>query len=110
MFDGLRKSVIKAQNTLNNLRKHPLKAGVPLILLIVLFIGKEFLSGVVKKKGELWATQHFGSLVLSQTKYTTYRVAFLNRSSVLKDLEIKDTVDALQTQVHRDFAPIWGID
>ena len=38
------------------------------------------------------------------------KIAVLNASTVLKDAEIRKAVPALQSQVHRDFAPAWGVD
>lgn len=38
------------------------------------------------------------------------KVSVVNQSSVLTDSQIQNVVPALQTQVTRDFAPIWGID
>jgi hypothetical protein len=38
------------------------------------------------------------------------RVAVINSSTVLSDAQIQAAIAALQTQVHRDFAPAWGID
>lgn len=38
------------------------------------------------------------------------KVAVINASSVLTDAEAQAAVPALQTQVHRDFYPAWGID
>ncbi len=38
------------------------------------------------------------------------QVAVINSSSVLTDAQVQAAVPALQTQVHRDFAPVWGID
>ncbi len=38
------------------------------------------------------------------------KVAVINASTVLKDGQISDALPAFQTQVHRDFAPAWGID
>lgn len=38
------------------------------------------------------------------------KVSIINESTVLKDAELKPVVDALQIQVTRDFAPIWGVD
>jgi hypothetical protein len=37
-------------------------------------------------------------------------ISVINASSVLSDADIQKVVPALQTQVHRDFAPAWGID
>jgi len=34
----------------------------------------------------------------------------MNRSTVVKDADVKPAVAALQKQVHNDFAPIWGVD
>ena len=39
-----------------------------------------------------------------------YRVAVMNKSSAIDDSEAKKVVEAIQRQVHRDFAPAWGID
>lgn len=38
------------------------------------------------------------------------KVVVINESTVLKDDQVKSVLPALQTQVHRDFAPVWGID
>jgi hypothetical protein len=37
-------------------------------------------------------------------------VAVINASSVLTDAQVSAVVPGLQTQVHRDFCPAWGID
>ena len=50
------------------------------------------------------------SLLASQIKSVSYRVAVLNHSATVTDDEVRTAVAALQTQVHRDFAPAWGID
>jgi hypothetical protein len=38
------------------------------------------------------------------------QVAVINGSTVLSDDQVAAAVPALQTQVHRDFAPAWGVD
>jgi hypothetical protein len=38
------------------------------------------------------------------------KVAVINATSVLTNAEVEQAMPALQTQVHRDFAPAWGID
>ena len=38
------------------------------------------------------------------------QISFMNRSTVLTDDQVQAALPALQTQVHRDFAPIWGTD
>lgn len=38
------------------------------------------------------------------------RVSIINASTVLTDAEIGGAIPALQMQVNRDFAPVWGID
>ncbi|MFB7907691.1 hypothetical protein ACFC1T_14765 [Kitasatospora sp. NPDC056076] len=38
------------------------------------------------------------------------KIEVTNESTVLTDHEVSAVVPALQTQVHRDFAPVWGID
>ena len=37
-------------------------------------------------------------------------VAVINASTVLSDQAVKDALPSLQIQVHRDFAPVWGVD
>jgi hypothetical protein len=37
-------------------------------------------------------------------------IAVLNRSTVLTDAQVEPVVTALQVQVHRDWAPVWGTD
>jgi hypothetical protein len=41
---------------------------------------------------------------------TKKQISIINKCSVLTDEEIEPVVPALQTQVSRDFAPIWGVD
>lgn len=38
------------------------------------------------------------------------QVAVINASTILTDQQVQAVAPALQTQVHRDFAPVWGID
>ncbi|MDE1830210.1 MAG: hypothetical protein KGI25_07790 [Thaumarchaeota archaeon] len=38
------------------------------------------------------------------------KISVINQCSVLTDAQVKPVVDAMQVQVHRDFAPEWGID
>ena len=38
------------------------------------------------------------------------KVAVMNDSTVLSDTEVTAVLPALQKQVHRDFAPVWGVD
>jgi len=38
------------------------------------------------------------------------RIQIINDSTHLKDDEIAAVLPAVQTQIHRDFAPVWGID
>ncbi len=38
------------------------------------------------------------------------KVAVINASNAVSDADVQGAVGALQTQVHRDFAPVWGID
>jgi hypothetical protein len=38
------------------------------------------------------------------------KVALINSSTVVSDGEVQEAMAALQTQVHRDFGPTWGID
>lgn len=38
------------------------------------------------------------------------KISVLNESTVVADADVQRCVDALQIQVSRDFAPIWGVD
>jgi hypothetical protein len=38
------------------------------------------------------------------------KVEVINASTVLTDTQVKSALSALQTQVNRDFAPVWGTD
>ncbi len=38
------------------------------------------------------------------------KISVINASTVLTDDQVKTVVPDLQTQVHRDFAPAWGVD
>ncbi len=38
------------------------------------------------------------------------KIAFTNQSTVLTDAEVQAAIGPLQTQVSRDFAPVWGVD
>lgn len=37
-------------------------------------------------------------------------IAIMNRSTLVSDAEVKAALPAIQTQIHRDFAPVWGVD
>jgi hypothetical protein len=41
---------------------------------------------------------------------TNIKIAIVNESTVLSDADVKKALPDLQTQIHRDFAPAWGID
>jgi hypothetical protein len=38
------------------------------------------------------------------------KIAIINESTVVADADVVPVVGALQVQVHRDFAPAWGVD
>jgi hypothetical protein len=38
------------------------------------------------------------------------QIAVTNASKVLTDKQVQQVLPGLQTQIHRDFAPVWGID
>ena len=38
------------------------------------------------------------------------KIEIVNESTVIEDGELAKAVAAVQTQVHRDFAPVWGVD
>lgn len=38
------------------------------------------------------------------------KISIINQCSVLTDAQVQPVVAAMQVQVHRDFAPTWGID
>jgi hypothetical protein len=50
------------------------------------------------------------NLLASQVRRATYRVAISNASNSVSDAEVEAGCAALQIQIRRDFAPIWGID
>ncbi len=41
---------------------------------------------------------------------TNIQISVINGSTVLTDEQVQSVLPSLQTQVHRDFAPVWGID
>jgi len=45
-----------------------------------------------------------------KAKVAHVKVALINQSTVVSDVDVKEAMDALQIQVSRDFAPAWGID
>jgi Domain of unknown function (DUF4062) len=49
-------------------------------------------------------------LLNSQIQSVSYRIAIINQSTAAPDDEVAQVVKDLQTQVHRDFAPAWGVD
>jgi Domain of unknown function (DUF4062) len=49
-------------------------------------------------------------LLTSQVHSVSYRVAVKNESTMVSDEEVTAVMAALQTQVRRDFAPVWGVD
>lgn len=65
---------------------------------------------VVQALSEFHATPDREELVASQIGSARYRVAVLNQATSVSAEEVKAVVAALQTQVHRDLAPTWGID
>jgi hypothetical protein len=46
----------------------------------------------------------------SQVSTLTYRVAVVNRTSMVPEKDVRACRDALQIQVHRHLAPAWGVD
>src|SRR6266581_2922217 len=38
------------------------------------------------------------------------KIAVLNRSAAVTDAQVQAVVPPLQTQIRRDFAPVWGVD
>jgi hypothetical protein len=37
-------------------------------------------------------------------------IAVWNKSTLLTDSQLQDALPAFQTQIHQDFAPVWGVD
>src|ERR1035441_9580376 len=61
----------------------------------------------------LWAPTGNRTLSLNSRRgpiMADIQVAMINASTVLQDSQVQAIVPALQTQVHRDFAPVWGVD
>ena len=48
-------------------------------------------------------------LLASQIHSVSYRVAVMNQSATVSDDEVTAAMAVLQTQVRRDFAPVWGV-
>jgi len=67
-------------------------------------------ANVVQALSEFRSSPQREELVHSQVAATTYRVAVLNQAESVDAKEVEAVVAALQTQVHRDLAPTWGID
>jgi hypothetical protein len=61
-----------------------------------------------KRAGNPLPTQEV--LLASQIHSVSYRVAAINQSTTVSDEEVIVAMAALQTQVRRDFAPVWGVD
>jgi hypothetical protein len=38
------------------------------------------------------------------------QIAIMNQCTVLTDAQVQEAIGPLQVQVHRDFAPVWGVD
>ena len=57
-----------------------------------------------------WEASSQEALLASQVSSVSYRVAVTNESATVSDDEVKAAMAALQTQVQRDFAPIWGVN
>jgi hypothetical protein len=105
------------KKVLRDLRRNPLHT---LLLLIMLGIGVGVGSFLVSagsyfgKRGAQITFQVLESgtiarLAPSRITNLSYRVAVLNATTSLSDGEVRAVVKALQTQVQRDFAPVWGI-
>jgi hypothetical protein len=45
-----------------------------------------------------------------RVRMAAIRIQFINESHVVSDDEVRTTISALQTQVHRDFLPAWAVD
>ena len=65
---------------------------------------------VVQALSEFRAAPDREELVASQIASARYLIAVLNQATSVSAEEVKAVVAALQTQVHRDLAPTWGID
>jgi hypothetical protein len=62
----------------------------------------------ILRQGEAVPSQ--ADLLGSQVSRVTYRVAVLNASATVTDGEARAVCSALQEQVRKDFAPVWGVD
>jgi hypothetical protein len=65
----------------------------------------------------IWADKRYrltikpiDELSRSRASSLAYRVAVVNRSKVVSDDEVKALAVTLQSQVHNDLAPAWGVD
>jgi Domain of unknown function (DUF4062) len=58
-----------------------------------------------------WEAARAGNpLLASQIHSLSYRVAVMNQSAMVSDEEVTRAIAALQIQIRRDFATVWGID
>jgi hypothetical protein len=106
------------EKLLSDIRKSPLRKTLTLLVLVVGISLGAFLKSYFEKLGEHGAavtiqvleSGSIGRLAPSRITALSYRISVLNHSSEATDGEVKEVTAALQDQVHRDLAPIWGVD
>ena len=57
-----------------------------------------------------WEASAQEALLASQVSSVSYRIAVTNESATVSDDEARAAMAALQTQLRRDFAPVWRVD
>jgi hypothetical protein len=117
-MDGIGGATKDVEKFLNDIRKSPFRTLLAVFVLIIAVSVGAFLKSYFEKLGEHGATVtiqvlesgSIGRLAPSRITSLTYRVSVINNSTEVTDDEIKKVTAALQDQVHKDLAPIWGVD
>jgi len=117
-MDGISKKIKDAETFLKQVRKSPFHTVTALFVLAAAVSAGAFLKSYFEKLGdhgatatiEVWKSGNIGKLLPSRITSLTYRVSVINLSTQATDEDVKKVVAALQDQVHKDFAPIWGVD
>jgi hypothetical protein len=102
------------------LRLRPFATVVLIIVFLAGFVALHFVEGYIVKRGELAADPSGSAAAPAATKPVdltpsriaplSYRIAVINATTSVSDDEARRVTEALQKQVHRDFAPVWGVD
>lgn len=117
-MEGIGSAIKDVEKFLSEIRKSPFRKMLALFVLVIGVSVGAFLKSYFEKLGEHGATVtiqvlesgSIGRLAPSRITALSYRVSVINSSTEATDEEIKKVTAALQDQVHKDLAPIWGVD